>query len=160
MSSLPTISKILVLDWYDGECKGILNILSLNSWFHFKLISWDENHRLRIFALETIKDITAQNVIDLCSIYSTPNWPYWTLNFLNYDPSILNDFNKKQTELLKLVDRTDFLGAWDVLPPKKILAWKKISDEMDKNIPYWFEHEGHNITIDWFDYLGLEKNEI
>ncbi len=66
---------MILFDWYDGPASGLVLNTRSNEVFHFYLLDWDSEHRIRIFALFRV----SSHVLDLLMQVTkeSPKWPVW-----------------------------------------------------------------------------------
>ena len=73
------IPKVIITSYYDGSTEGFVRSDILNSHFFFKLVAWDSQQDMRIFALKKIKMKVYLEIVNLLAeSLASGKWkPIW-----------------------------------------------------------------------------------
>jgi hypothetical protein len=150
-------TKIVALDFYDGETGGFLQCGRCGSVFKFDMLDWDEEHSVRVFRLAALPTDAFSRLMEALSVAGTPNWPVWAPPCQRLAPVMAQHIDATIQSILRQAQPAEWVVAWKRYGGEVLAARRLPASELSA-VPNWFAADTNDAPGDWFNFLGLTKS--
>ncbi len=151
-------TRIVALGYYDGPTDGLMQCATCSAICKFDMLDWDDDHRVRIFRLSELPANALAEFLQIAEPNESPRWPIWAPSWQWPSEQARTDADRKVQQILDQAEAGELVVAFD-LRDNQVLAARRFAGQDLAVAPDWFSAVDPVAARDWFQVLGLRRNE-